>query len=172
MRKRQSASLSEKITTGTFELRIERIADRLIHRGCRDGVQEATLVGGLWTRCSWCLRLFPSWPNLKPRRSSLVARILWGLRRYGGSLFGLAFEVVKDQRGTIVALTKKSRHNWSGKRATLPPLPPLRTGRESFPSSGSSRHKAPRERSRHHDGLIPACWQEMPNFLKNARSLK
>ena len=33
--------------------------------------------------------------------------------------------------------------------------PPLRTGCESFPSSGSSRYKAPRERSRLHDGLNP-----------------
>src|SRR5208282_2186234 len=31
----------------------------------------------------------------------------------------------------------------SGKEAALLPLPPLRTGRESFPSSGSSRSKAP-----------------------------
>ncbi len=46
---------------------------------------------------------------------------------------------------------------WSGKGAALLPLPPLRTGRESFPSSGSSRYKAPRERSRPHDVLIPAC---------------
>jgi hypothetical protein len=38
--------------------------------------------------------------------------------------------------------------HWSGKGAALPPLPPLRTGRESFPSSGSSRNKAPREQSR------------------------
>ena len=44
---------------------------------------------------------------------------------------------------------------WSGKGAALPPLPPLRTGRESFPSSGSSRYKAPRERSRFHDGFNP-----------------
>ena len=36
----------------------------------------------------------------------------------------------------------------------------------------SERYEAPRERSRFHDGLIPACWREMPNFLKNARSLK
>ena len=36
----------------------------------------------------------------------------------------------------------------SGKGAALLPLPPLRTGRESFPSSGSSRHKAPLSRSR------------------------
>ena len=35
-----------------------------------------------------------------------------------------------------------------GKRAALLPLPPLRTGRESFPSSGSSRYKAPLSRSR------------------------
>ena len=35
--------------------------------------------------------------------------------------------------------------------------PPLRTGRESFPSSGSSRYKAPRERSRFHDGCMPCC---------------
>jgi hypothetical protein len=35
-----------------------------------------------------------------------------------------------------------------GKRAALLPLPPLRTGRESFPSSGSSRYKAPLLRSR------------------------
>jgi hypothetical protein len=34
------------------------------------------------------------------------------------------------------------------KGAALPPLPPLRTGRESFPSSGSSRNKALREQSR------------------------
>jgi hypothetical protein len=45
----------------------------------------------------------------------------------------------------------------SGKRPALPPPAPLRTGRESFPSSGSSRCKAPRKRSRCHDGLIPAC---------------
>jgi hypothetical protein len=36
----------------------------------------------------------------------------------------------------------------SGKGAVLPPPPPLRTGRESFPSSGSSRYKAPCDRSR------------------------
>src|SRR5579862_2994250 len=36
----------------------------------------------------------------------------------------------------------------SGKEVTLPPPPPLRTGRESFPSSGSSRFKAPLLRSR------------------------
>src|SRR5277367_5547298 len=40
--------------------------------------------------------------------------------------------------------------DWSGKGAALPPLPPLRTGRESFPSSGSSQYKTPRERSRCH----------------------
>ena len=62
--------------------------------------------------------------------------------------------------------------HWSGKGAALLPLPPLRTGRESFPSSGSSRNKAPRERSRLHDGLIPACWRVMPNFFWNARSAK
>jgi hypothetical protein len=57
----------------------------------------------------------------------------------------------------------------SGKGTALLPLPPLRTGHESFPSSGSSRCKAPRERSRFHDGLIPASWRWMPNFLQNAR---
>ena len=36
----------------------------------------------------------------------------------------------------------------SGKEAALPPLPPLRTERESFPSFGSSRCKAPLSRSR------------------------
>ena len=60
----------------------------------------------------------------------------------------------------------------SGKEVTSPPLPPLRTGRESFPSSGSSRCKAPYEWSRLHDGLIPASWRWMPNFLWNARSAK
>jgi len=60
----------------------------------------------------------------------------------------------------------------SGKGAASPPLPPLRTGRETFASSGSSRYKAPRERSRLHDGLIPACWRVMPNFLWNVRSAK
>ena len=42
--------------------------------------------------------------------------------------------------------------NGSGKRAVLPPLAPLRTGRESFPSSGSSPCKAPPKRNRCHDG--------------------
>lgn len=32
--------------------------------------------------------------------------------------------------------------NWSSRVMALPPPPPLRTGRESFPSSGSSRYKA------------------------------
>jgi hypothetical protein len=36
----------------------------------------------------------------------------------------------------------------SGKEVALPPLPPLGTGREGFPSSGSSRCKAPLARSR------------------------
>ena len=44
--------------------------------------------------------------------------------------------------------------SWSGKGTALPPLPPIRTGLESFPSSGSSRSKAPPERSRYHDGEI------------------
>ena len=47
--------------------------------------------------------------------------------------------------------------DWSGKEVVLRPPPPLRTGRETFASSGSSQCKAPRERSRFHDGLIPAC---------------
>ena len=34
------------------------------------------------------------------------------------------------------------------KGAALPPLPPLRTGRETFASSGSSRYEALREQSR------------------------
>jgi len=34
------------------------------------------------------------------------------------------------------------------------------------------RYKAPGERSRLHNGLIPACWRVMPNFLWNARSTK
>jgi len=62
--------------------------------------------------------------------------------------------------------------NGSGKRATLPPPAPLRTGRESFPSSGSSQCKAPPRRSRFHDGLIPACLRLTPNFLRKTRSLK
>ena len=37
----------------------------------------------------------------------------------------------------------------------MPPLAPLRTGRETFASSGSSRTKAPRERSRFHNGFDP-----------------
>jgi len=36
----------------------------------------------------------------------------------------------------------------SGKDAVLPPRPPLRTERESFPSFGSSQFKAPNKRSR------------------------
>ena len=43
----------------------------------------------------------------------------------------------------------------SGKEMALPPSPPLRTGRETFASSGSSRTKAPRERSRFHNGFDP-----------------
>jgi hypothetical protein len=62
--------------------------------------------------------------------------------------------------------------HWPGKDAALPLRPPLRTGRETFASSGSSRCKAPRERSRCHDGLIPASWRWRPNFFWNARSAK
>ena len=44
---------------------------------------------------------------------------------------------------------RRIRHgDWSGKEVALPPLPPLRTGRETFASSGSSRCQAPRGRSR------------------------
>ena len=44
----------------------------------------------------------------------------------------------------------------SGKDAALPPRPPLRTERESFPSFGSSRYKALREQGRF-TREIPAC---------------
>jgi len=54
----------------------------------------------------------------------------------------------------------------------LPQLPPLRTGREGFPSSGSSRIKAPQKQSRYHDGLIPACWRVMPNFFASRRAIE
>ena len=40
----------------------------------------------------------------------------------------------------------------SGKEVVLRPPPPLRTGRETFASSGSSRDKAPHERDRWHGG--------------------
>jgi hypothetical protein len=44
----------------------------------------------------------------------------------------------------------------SGKEVALLPLPPLRTGRESFPSSGSSRSKAPYYGAGELDGCNPA----------------
>jgi hypothetical protein len=62
-----------------------------------------------------------------------------------------------------VAGNRRTTH-WSGKGTALPPLPPLRTGRETFASSGSSRCEAPRERSRFHDGCRVA-------FMIQARSL-
>src|SRR5262245_7762486 len=62
--------------------------------------------------------------------------------------------------------------HWSGKEIALRPPPPLRTGRESFPSSGSSNYKAPRERSRFHNGLVLACLHARPNFFWNARFKK
>jgi hypothetical protein len=51
-------------------------------------------------------------------------------------------------RFTSALAISKSACVESGKETALPPSPPLRTGRESFPSSGSSRYKAPRERNR------------------------
>jgi hypothetical protein len=51
---------------------------------------------------------------------------------------------------SLLKRAKKVAKKWSGKEVALPPLPPLRTGRETFASSGSSRTKAPRERSRCH----------------------
>ena len=40
--------------------------------------------------------------------------------------------------------TTCSEHAPSGKRVTLPPLPPLRTGRDCLQSSGSSTSRTPR----------------------------
>ena len=51
----------------------------------------------------------------------------------------------------------------SGKEAVSPPPPPLRTGRESFPSSGSSGFKAPRQAEPVH------CVGEVPFFGKRHR---
>jgi len=82
------------------------------------------------------------------------------------------FLVMPDQTRMDKGFRDNHGGHWSGKGAALPPLPPLRTGRETFASSGSSRNKAPRERSRLHDGLIPACWRVMPTFFWNARSAK
>ncbi len=69
-------------------------------------------------------------------------------------------------------LKPESLDFWSGKGTALLPLPPLRTGHDGFLSSGSSHCKAPHERSRSHDGFIPASWRWMPIRLKNARSSK
>ena len=57
----------------------------------------------------------------------------------------------------------KSRFR-SGKEVALLPLPPLRTGHESFPSSGSSHYKAPRERSRFSRRFNP-CFMAMDSEL-------
>jgi hypothetical protein len=51
---------------------------------------------------------------------------------------------------------KKHHSRRSGKEVALLPLPPLRTGRESFPSSGSSRSKAPYYGAGELDGFNPA----------------
>src|ERR1035438_9201784 len=52
----------------------------------------------------------------------------------------------------------------SGKEVALLPLPPLRTGHESFPSSGSSRYKASREWSRFSRRFNP-CFMAMDSEL-------
>ena len=52
---------------------------------------------------------------------------------------GLHFSSIGVERHTPVFQTGIQ----SGKGAALLPLPPLRTGREGFPSSGSSRREAP-----------------------------
>ena len=55
----------------------------------------------------------------------------------------------------------------SGKGAVLPPPPPLRTGRESFPSSGSSRYKAPCDRSRFSRRFNPSFMaMDSENFVE------
>jgi hypothetical protein len=48
----------------------------------------------------------------------------------------------------------------------------LRTGRESFPSSGSSRYKLRDSGASFHDGFLRVSGRWTPNFLKNARSSK
>ena len=60
----------------------------------------------------------------------------------------------------------------SGKEMALRPSPPLRTGRESFPSSGSSRYKLRVSGAGFHDGFLRVSGRRTPNFLKNARSSK
>jgi len=60
------------------------------------------------------------------------------------------------QRTVQAHITKLSFYTSSGKEAALLPLPPLRTGRESFPSSGSSRSKAPYYGAGSFDGFNPA----------------
>src|SRR2546427_6851008 len=54
----------------------------------------------------------------------------------------------------------------SGKETALLPPPPLRTGRESFPSSGSSRCEAPRERSRFSRRFNPGFMAMDSEFLE------
>ena len=62
--------------------------------------------------------------------------------------------------------------HWSGKGAALPPLPPLRTGRETFASSGSSRTKGPRERSRFHNRFDPGFSAREAGLLVERTSMK
>lgn len=50
-------------------------------------------------------------------------------------------------------LNTKLHNGTSGKEAALLPLPPLRTGLESFPSSGSSQQKSCRSRTGFRDGF-------------------
>jgi hypothetical protein len=55
---------------------------------------------------------------------------------------------VKHTESSRKASYLAANNTKSGKEVALLPLPPLRTGRESFPSSGSSRCEALREQSR------------------------
>jgi len=63
--------------------------------------------------------------------------------------------MIFTSRRSHLSLISNFRHG-SGKEVALLPLPPLRTGRESFPSSGSSRSKAPHYGAGELDGSNPA----------------
>ena len=72
-------------------------------------------------------------------------------RRYHFIVVGASASEILRVRQDLQA-SSNCRTTGSGKEDALRRPPPLRTGRESFPSSGSSRCEAPRERSRCHDG--------------------
>jgi len=118
---------------------------------------------------AWC-SITSSWGVIKRARSckkpgnesgpepvgvARNCRLPYNTKRARGALPALIRNLSPSQKTSILHSETFRSEDSSGKETSLPKSPPLRTGREGFPSSGSSLSKPPHVTGEPGTSLVP-----------------